>query len=140
MNFNPNIIVVDRVVVMATKETTDKWAVAAKQDRDNAQFGMALLHAELQRKISSTLRNANPESMFRPEIFWADYGPLSVSGFMYIESSADEEVLNQADDRDYLCHLEAIKNIAASMGHTVVIQRVKAQFPIVDTRVPVAYA
>lgn len=138
MNFTPNILVVDRVIVSANKATVDKWAEAAKTDRDNAQFGMALLHAELQRKISYSLREMNPDSFYQPEIFWADYGPLSISGFLYIE--AEESDTHIVGDHHYLCHLDAIRQTAESMGHTVIVQRVKAQEPIDKILIPAIYA
>ncbi|QZE58874.1 hypothetical protein pEaSNUABM28_00317 [Erwinia phage pEa_SNUABM_28] len=136
MQFEQNILVVNRVALIMGDDLVAKWGEAANANRDQAAYATIVILSRLQQKVIAALAAENPEACCRPDLLWTDYGSISTSGLFVIASSADREVLNHFEDHDYLNHLHTIKRVAEENGFTLTVTPVKHLFPFANTEIP----
>lgn len=138
MNFEKNILVVDRITLVMSDEMVTHWGEAANANRERTAVVTAIILAKLQQAISFNLFNQNPEACIRGDVLWTGYGSISTTGLFAIASSADDEALNCLDDSDYLCHLRTIQATAKEHGFNLTIDRLQDAFPITGIEVPLS--
>lgn len=136
MQFEQNILVVNRVSLMMNDELVAKWGKAANANRDAASYATAIILSKLQHKVTVALAEENPEACVRANLLWTDYGSISISGLFVIASGSDAEVKNHFEDHDYLSHLHTIKRIAEESGFVLTVVPVRAEFPFNNTVIP----